>query len=204
MKYLKLFKLFEADEVEADDVSAVKPDDKLENDNKTANLDILKEIQKSLSEYREKKPKIDDIFKNKDYSDLEIQSELEKKVYNNDRDAKKRNKYLSNYEALCRLKRLVDKIHDSISKDKFKISEMNNQMSDLTDRLTDVSSEKQKEKIKDQISKSKQFIKRVNTNILENQKKLALSEKNYNDKKNDFDKQMKVEEERLKKLTIKV
>jgi hypothetical protein len=205
MKYLKRFRLFEADdEVSADEVSAVKPDDKLENDNKTTNLEVLKEIQKNLAEYKQKKSIIDDVFRDEEADDLKIQSELEKKVYSNERDVKKRNKYLSNYESLCRLKRVVDKIYDSISRDRSKTSEINDQISDLTERLNDVSTEKQKENINRQITKSKEFLKKVETNITDNQRKLALSEKNYNDKKNDFDKQMKIEEERIQKLSTQI
>jgi hypothetical protein len=205
MKYLKRFRLFEADdEVSADTVSAVKPDDKLENDNKTANLEVLKEIQKNLAEYKQKKSTIDAVFRDDEADDLKIQSELEKKVYGNERDVKKRNKYLSNYESLCRLKRVVDKIYDSISRDRSKVSEINLQISDLTERLNDVSGEKQKENINQQITKSKEFLKKVETNITDNQRKLALSEKNYNDKKNDFDKQMKIEEERIQKLSTQI
>jgi len=200
MKYLKTFRLFEADELESDTINAVKPDDKLETDNKNANLEILKQIQKSLAEYVQKKSKIDDIFRDTDSDDSKIQSELEKTVYGSERDAKKRNKYLANYEALSRLKRIVDKINDSIAEDRSKQSEISNQISDLNDRLND-SSEKQKEKINQQISKSKDFLKKIDMNIADNQRKLALSEKDYASKKNDFDKQMKVEEERIKKLS---
>jgi hypothetical protein len=201
MKYLKRFRLFEADELESDTINAVKPDDKLETDNKNANLEVLKQIQKSLAEYGQKKSTIDDIFRDTDSDDSKIQTELEKKVYGSERDAKKRNKYLTNYEALSRLKRIVDKINDSIAKDRSKRSEISNQISDLNDRLNDASGETQKEKINQQISKSKDFLKKIDMNITDNQRKLALSEKDYTSKKNDFDKQMKVEEERIKKLS---
>jgi hypothetical protein len=201
MRYLKTFRLFEADELESDTINAVKPDDKLETDNKNANLEVLKQIQKSLAEYGQKKSTIDDIFRDTDSDDSKIQSELEKKVYGSERDAKKRNKYLTNYEALSRLKRIVDKINDSIAKDRSKRSEISNQISDLNDRLNDASGETQKEKINQQISKSKDFLKKIDMNITDNQRKLALSEKDYTSKKSDFDKQMKVEEERIKKLS---
>ena len=201
MRYLKTFRLFEADELESDTINAVKPDDKLETDNKNANLEVLKQIQKSLAEYGQKKSTIDDIFRDTDSDDSKIQTELEKKVYGSERDAKKRNKYLTNYEALSRLKRIVDKINDSIAKDRSKRSEISNQISDLNDRLNDASGETQKEKINQQISKSKDFLKKIDMNITDNQRKLALSEKDYTSKKSDFDKQMKVEEERIKKLS---
>lgn len=204
MRYLKTFRLFEADEIEADTINVVKPDDKLETDNKSANLEVLKQIQKSLAEYKQKKSTIDDIFRDTDSDDSKIQSELEKKVYGSERDVKKRNKYLANYEALSRLKRIVDKIDDSIAKDRAKRSEISNQISDLEDRLNDANGEKQKENINQQISKSKDFLKKIDMNITDNQRKLALSEKNYADKKNDFDKQMKVEEERIQKLSTQI
>jgi hypothetical protein len=201
MRYLKTFRLFEADELESATINAVKPDDKLETDNKNANLEVLKQIQKSLAEYGQKKSTIDDIFRDTDSDDSKIQTELEKKVYGSERDAKKRNKYLTNYEALSRLNRIVDKINDSIAKDRSKRSEISNQISDLNDRLNDASGETQKEKINQQISKSKDFLKKIDMNITDNQRKLALSEKDYTSKKSDFDKQMKVEEERIKKLS---
>jgi predicted nucleic acid-binding Zn-ribbon protein len=102
------------------------------------------------------------------------------------------------------LKRVVDKIYDSISRDRSKTSEINDQISDLTERLNDVSTEKQKENINQQITKSKEFLKKIETNITDNQRKLALSEKNYNDKKNYLDKQMKIEEERIQKLSTQI
>lgn len=200
MKYLKEFKIFEADELESDTINAVEPDDKLETDNKNANLEILNKIQKELSEYKQKKSNIDNIFKDIEMRDSDIDKELQSKVYNSEQDVKKRNKYLKNYESLCRLKRIVDKISDSILKDRSKRSEISNQISDLRDRLNDVDSEKQKETINQQIKNSNNFIKKIDSNINSNQKKLSISEKNYNVKKSDFDNQMKIEEQRIKDL----
>jgi hypothetical protein len=200
MKYLKVFKLFEA-ELETDSIIPVEPDDKLEKDNKSVNLEVLNQIQKNISEYRQKKSIIDNIFKEIEMSDSEIQSELENKVYNSERDVKKRNKYLRNYESLCRLKRMVDKIQESIIKDKSKRIEMNKQILDLKDRLNDVDSEKQKDVLNQQISNSNNFIKKIDSNINSNQSKLSLAERNYTDKKRDFDEQMKIEEQRIKELS---
>jgi hypothetical protein len=200
MKYLKEFKLFEA-ELETDSIIPVEPDDKLEKDNKSVNLEVLNQIQKNISEYRQKKSIIDNIFKEIEMSDSEIQSELENKVYNSERDVKKRNKYLRNYESLCRLKRMVDKIQESIIKDKSKRIEMNKQILDLKDRLNDVDSEKQKDVLNQQISNSNNFIKKIDSNINSNQSKLSLDERNYADKKRDFDEQMKIEEQRIKELS---
>ena len=200
MKYLKVFKLFEA-ELETDSIIPVEPDDKLEKDNKSVNLEVLNQIQKNISEYRQKKSIIDNIFKEIEMSDSEIQSELETKVYNSERDVKKRNKYLRNYESLCRLKRMVDKIQESIIKDKSKRIEMNKQILDLKDRLNDVDSEKQKDVLNQQISNSNNFIKKIDSNINSNQSKLSLAERNYADKKRDFDEQMKIEEQRIKELS---
>ena len=200
MKYLKEFKLFEA-ELETDSIIPVEPDDKLEKDNQSVNLEVLNQIQKNISEYRQKKSIIDNIFKEIEMSDSEIQSELENKVYNSERDVKKRNKYLRNYESLCRLKRMVDKIQESIIKDKSKRIEMNKQILDLKDRLNDVDSEKQKDVLNQQISNSNNFIKKIDSNINSNQSKLSLDERNYADKKRDFDEQMKIEEQRIKELS---
>jgi flagellar biosynthesis chaperone FliJ len=71
----------------------------------------------------------------------------------------------------------------------------------LKDRLNDVDSEKQKDVLNQQISNSNNFIKKIDSNINSNQSKLSLAERNYADKKRDFDEQMKIEEQRIKELS---
>jgi hypothetical protein len=51
-----------------------------------------------------------------------------------------------------------------------------------------------------QRKKSEEYLKEIKMKISQNQKELSLSEKNYEKKKEDFEKTMQVEEEKIKNL----
>jgi hypothetical protein len=51
-----------------------------------------------------------------------------------------------------------------------------------------------------QRKKSEEYLKEIKMKITQNQKELSLSEKNYEKKKEDFEKTMQVEEEKIKNL----
>jgi len=194
MRYIKSFKIFEAvDEMSVDDIKSVKPDDKLGNDNKNINLDVLNTIKSDISEYEQKKSAIDNIFNNNEYDEEKINSELLSKVYNSN---KNKNKYLSAYESISRLKRQVDRISTSIIDDKLRSTDIKNQISSLKSSLIDANSV-QKENIND-------YFNKINTNINDNKRKLALLEKDYVEKKKNFDNQMKIEADRIRKLSTNI
>jgi len=194
MRYIKSFKIFEAvDEMSVDDIKSVKPDDKLGNDNKNINLDVLNTIKSDISEYEQKKSAIDNIFNNNEYDEEKINSELLSKVYNSN---KNKNKYLSAYESISRLKRQVDRISTSIIDDKLRSTDIKNQISSLKSSLIDANSV-QKENIND-------YFNKINTNINDNKRKLALLEKDYVEKKKNFDNQMKIEADRIRNLSTNI
>lgn len=199
MKFLKKYSLF----LEQDDISDdIKPtsDNNIIDSNDKANSDALQSIKKDFQEFRSKKSVVESIFSKLDKTDSEVDDELQKNVFNNQKDSNKRNKYLTLLTSLYKLKRRVDKIILSIEKDKEKQSEVQKQISDLIDRFNQLQNSDQKAVVDSQRKKSEEYLKEINMKISQNQKELSLSEKNYEKKKEDFEKTMQVEEEKIKNL----
>lgn len=201
MKFLKHYKLFLEAEDPIVNTSAVDPDLPLQNDK--VNSESLQQIQKNLSEYKQKRQVLDDIFKSNLTDDVKLNNDIQNKVYGNEKDVKKRNTYLQSYEALLKLKRMVDKISSSIETDTSRKFDITKQLNDLSDRLSSASTDVDKTSITSQINKSKEYIETLNQTILSNKKELVLADKNYQKKKKDLDSQMKIEEDKIKKLLSK-
>lgn len=196
MKWLKRYKLF----LEQDEVNPLSDDTELSNNNDKVNQDSLKMVQVEISEFKSKKGVLEEIFKDVEKSDSDIEDELLSKVYSNKKDVKDRNKFLKGLEGVFRLKRLVDRISMAIEDDNSKKLRTEKQLNELRDRFNEVDSEKQKSKISDQIEKSRDYLKRINDNISENKKKYSEMDKRWNEKKREFESMMRTEEERIKKL----
>jgi hypothetical protein len=200
MKFLKKYSLFLEQDDTSDDITSTSDNNIIDSNQKT-NSDALQSIKKDFEEYRSKKSVIESIFSSDlDKTDSEIDDELQKTVFNNQKEVNKRNKYLTMLTSLYKLKRRVDKIILSIEKDKEKQSEVQKQISDLIDRFNQLQNDDQKVVVDSQRKKSEEYLKEIKMKISQNQKDLALSEKNYEKKKEDFEKSMKVEEEKIKNL----
>jgi hypothetical protein len=198
MKYLKKYKIFLEQET-SDDITST-PDEGISDENAKLNSDSLNMIKKSLEEFRGKKSTAESIFSKSELTDSEINSELEKSVFNNEKDDKKRNKYLSMLVSIMKLKRRVEKISSSIEEDLTKKSETQRQISELKNRFNEIENESQKTKIDNSIKKSEEYLKKISGKIESNKKELSLSEKNWEKKKSDFEGTMKIEEEKIKNL----
>jgi hypothetical protein len=199
MKFLKKYSLFlEQDDI-SDDITSTS-DNNIIDSNDKANSDALQTIKKDFEEFRSKKSVVESIFSKLEKTDSEVDDELQKNVFNNQKDINKRNKYLTMLVSLYKLKRRVDKIILSIEKDKEKQSEVQKQISDLIDRFNQLQNDDQKVVVDSQRKKSEEYLKEIKMKITQNQKDLSLSEKNYLKKKEDFEKSMEVEEEKIKNL----
>jgi hypothetical protein len=200
MKYLKKYILFlEQEDITSDDITSTS-DNKINVENDKVNQESLDMIKKDLETYRSKKSVVENIFNDLTKSDTEIDDELEKNVFNNQRIANERNKYLGELVSLYKLKRRTDKISLSIETDNGRATETKRQIADLIERFNELENQEQKVKVDTQRKKSEEYLKELNSKINDNKKEFALSEKNYEKKKEDFEKMMKVEEEKIKNL----
>lgn len=199
MKFLKKYSLFLEQDDTSDDITSTSDNNIIDSNQKT-NSDALQSIKKDFEEYRSKKSMVESVFSELDRTDSEVDDELQKSVFNNQKEVNKRNKYLTMLVSLYKLKRRVDKIILSIEKDKEKQSEVQKQISDLIDRFNQLQNDEQKAVVDSQRKKSEEYLKEIKMKITQNQKDLSLSEKNYEKKKEDFEKSMKVEEEKIKNL----
>lgn len=183
----------------SDDVSST-PDNSIIEDNEDVNQSSLDMIKKDLEFFRSKKSVVESIFDEVELTDSEIDSKLQSNVFNNERDEKKRNKYLRMLVSLYKLKRRVDKLSIAIEEDNGRKVETQRQISDLIERFNQLENVEQKNKVDEQRKKSEDYLKELNQKINDNKKELALSEKNYQKKKEDFERQMKIEEDKIKSL----
>jgi hypothetical protein len=199
MKWLKKYSIFLEQDETSDDITSTE-ETSLIDDNEKTNQESLDLIQKDLSEFRSKKGVVEDILSDMEKNDSQIDSELQQKVFNNQREDSKRNKYLRMLVSLYKLKRRTDKLALAIETDLGKKSEVQKQISDLIERFNQLENPSQKVKVDSQRNKSEEYLKELNQKINDNKKELALSEKNYEKKKEDFEKQMQIEEEKIKSL----
>lgn len=151
MKYLKKYDLFN----ELLTISTTdKPDEKLAKQS-------INDVETDLKEYKEKKPKIDQLY-NSTKNDLEIEQEL-KKMFP---EAENKNRFLVDYLRICRIqseinKNSQDRVDANINKDKYvqekgltkdpnsikkldlQIKDIDTKMSDLQKIVSDKSKEMQ-------------------------------------------------------------
>ena len=201
MKFLKGFKLFlEADDVEIQETPGA---DELVKDNEKTNKESLNMIQKDIAYYKSKKDVMKKIFDDSERQDSEINNDLQKNVYANQRDVKKRNRYLKELESVYTLKRTADRLSTQLETDKKRVDELNKQMNDLKDRFNQLDDSSQKSKVSERIEKSRDYLKTLNQTILFNNSEYAKIDKNYKTKKTNFEAMMKVEEQKIKNLSQK-
>jgi chromosome segregation ATPase len=203
MKFLKHFRLFlEADEVDVN-IEETPGSDELVNDNEKTNQDALNSIQKDIAYYRSKKEVMENIFKDVNKQDSQINDELQKNIYKNERDMKKRNRYLKELESVYTLKRKADKISLQIETDMERVDEINKQINDLKDRFNQLDDSVQKSKVSDRIEKSRDYLKKLNQTLLTNKSEYSKIDKNYQKKRDDFESMMRAEEQKIKNLSQK-
>jgi hypothetical protein len=208
MKFLKDWKLFlEADEFEPEDntqqTEITQQGDILSKENDKANGEALKQIQTDLSYYKSKSQVMMDIFKDSSKLESDLNSQIQQKVYNNQKDAKKRNKYLVDLEGLYRMKRRVDRTNLDIIENTNRKEGVQQQMNDLKDRFNQSEDTTQKNKLSEQIEKSRNYLKQLSDTVISKKKELSQLDKNYQEKRKKFEMMMKTEENRIKDLSRK-
>jgi len=201
MKFLKRFELFlEADGVEIKETPGAE---ELISDNEKTNKESLNMIQKDIAYYRSKKDVMKKIFDDSERQDSEINNDLQKNVYANQRDVKKRNRYLKELESVYTLKRTADRLATQLETDKKRVDELTKQMNDLKDRFNQLDDSSQKSKVSERIEKSRTYLNTLNQTILYNKSEYAKIDKNYQTKKTNFEAMMKLEEQKIKNLSQK-
>jgi hypothetical protein len=200
MKYLKSWTIFENEEIGTDDVKEVSPDQELEKETQDVRKDSLEKINKDLSEYKQKRQVLDDLFK-KDIDDSSLSQEIQSKVYKNKPQDQGRNVFLKGYENVMRMIRRVNKLNKSLKKDELKRKDVQNTISDLQSDIQDASDEQDVVNLTNQIKKYKEYLKKIVTNINNNKKQLNLNQTNYLKRKRDFDTEMKEEQKRIENIS---
>ncbi len=199
MRYLsKYINFFEADEI-SDDILPASPDDDLSASNQKVKDEVIDKAASNIKEYKQKKSIIDSIFSEKGTDDAKINLNLQNKVYSNQKDLKKRNIYLTNYESIKRLERSIDKINKAIDDDMIKKSDTNKIISDFRSRLSDITDQSERDKVISQIKNNELYIKKIDDNIKLNSNKITSFDKGYKKKLKDFDIQMKAEYQKVLK-----
>lgn len=177
--------------------------DQIIDDNEKVNKESLDDISKELAFFKTKKVVMEDIFKDTEKQDIQIDNELQSKVYNNQKDVKKRNKYLKELESVYRLRRNADKIKLQIEVDNGRKEDIQKQLNDLSDRFNQIDDVTQKSKISERIEKSRSYLNTLNQTINTNKSEYSKIDKNYDTKRKSFESMMKQEEQKIKSLSQK-
>jgi hypothetical protein len=212
MKYLKKFELFleEVEEKEegTDDIEQ-SPVTSPGVDQKTKDLTIskLKKKSQELIEFKQKFNMIDNVFKDpKVHTDAELDAKL-LPIYKNKKLAAERSKTINDYVSVLRSIRRKEKLKKTIDRDTQEIENLKKDTSENIKlknmQLQDSTSEEQskiKKEISDLQDKLSKDIQQLRNNISKNNEILKKDIINWQKKKEDYKKDVKIEEERLKSL----
>jgi hypothetical protein len=207
MKYLKQFKLFlEADElVGTDDINSVEDDKSLDVSTEKAQKDSLAEVQRKLKEFQAKKQSMENIFNDpKIEKDADLEKELLSSVYNSKKETRQRNKYLRDFESVLRQERRKKKLQMAISTDEDRIKKTNDEINRLNDDIKmDITPDRESQ-IKSSLDRNRKKLVELKDNIQKNKSILNRDVLNWQKKREDFKRDMKDEEDRIKKLSSKI
>jgi len=207
MRYLKKFQLFlEAEELErSDDIKSVPDDKTLDSSTDNAQKNALMEVEKNLKDFQNRRQKMENIFNDKKIvSDSDLEKELMNGVYDNKKNNRERNRFLKDFESVLRSERRKKNLEQSISKDQDSLKSTNDEISRLNDEMKMDLSDKRKEELIISLKKNEDRLKELKDNILKNQQILKRDIVVWQKKREDFKKDMKDEEERIKKLSTKI
>ena len=202
MKYLKYFKIFEEDEVGTDDISSTPEDPSLDSQTTKAQQDSKEEIQKNLKTFQDKKTKMEGIFKDpKIVTDADLENALMNGVYDNKKENRTRNKFLKGYESVLRSERRKSAIQDAINQDMDQIKKTNDDIYRLSDQLKMVSSDKQIVQINQSLDRNRKRLKELKDNVTKNKSILSRDNTIWQKEQEEFKKDMKDEEAKIKSLS---
>ena len=207
MKHIKKFYLFlEAENLEgSDDVNPVPNDSQMDNSTDAAEKSALAEIEKNLKDFQNRRQKMENIFNDKKIiSDSDLEKALLNGVYDNKKENRSRNRYLKDFESILRSERRKKKLEESIAKDKDSIKSTNDDIFRLESEMRMDLSQKRMDDIKISLDKNRNRLKELKDNILKNEQMLKRDIIGWQKKREDFKKDMKDEEERIKKLSSKI
>ena len=202
MKYLKYFKIFEADEFGTDDISSTPEDQSLNSQTTKTQQDSKEEIQKNLKAFQDKKTKMEGIFKDpKVITDADLEKALMNGVYDNKKENRIRNKFLKGYESVLRFERRKSALQDAINRDMDQIKKTNDDIYRLTDELKMVSSDKQTVQINQSLDRNRKRLKELKDNVTKNKSILSRDNTIWQKEQEEFKKDMKDEEAKIKSLS---
>jgi len=207
MKYLKHFYLFlEADEpIVTDDIKSVSPDPQLDNQTKDAEKNALDDVIKNLEDFKNRKQQMESIFKDtKIQSDSDLEKELMNKVYQNKKESRQRNRFLQSFENILRMERRKNSLQEKIGEDEDRIKKTNDEINRLTDESRMDISLKRKEQVVSSIDRNRKKLVELKDNINKNKSILQRDIISWQKKREDFKKDMKDEEDKIKNLSSKI
>lgn len=198
MKYLRNFRLFEADDVKSlpDDTTLKSNTESTISNNLQAESDLFKEFNALRS-------KMENIFKDPKIQDNSaLAAALLTGVYNSKKEDSQRNKWLKDFEAVLRMERRNNDLQNEINKDTDQIKLTNDDIYRLSSELKDASL-KRKPQIVSMLEKNRKKLKELKDNINSNKRLLSQDIINWKKKHEDFKRDIKTEEERIKNLLAK-
>jgi hypothetical protein len=207
MKHIKKFYLFlEAENLEgSDDISSIPNDTQMDNSTDVAEKSALAEVEKNLKDFQNRQQKMVNIFNDKKIiTDSDLEKALLNGVYDNKKENKSRNRYLKDFESVLRSERRKKKLEESIAKDKDSIKSTNDDIYRLESEMKMDLSQKRIDDINVSLTKNRNRLKELKDNILKNEQILKRDIIVWQKKREDFKKDMKDEEERIKKLSSKI
>jgi hypothetical protein len=203
MKYIKNFRIFEADEG-TDNINSLPEDPQLDNQTQSVNKQAIEDSQKLLKEFQEKRSKMENIFKDpKITDDNTLDSTLMSQIYNSKKEAKLRNKWLVQFESVLKMERRKNALQNSINKDLDQIKKTNDDISRLSNEVTDASIVR-KNQIVSMLEKNRKRLKELKDNVNSNKRLLSQDITNWKKRHEDFKRDVKVEEDRVKNLLSKI
>lgn len=174
MKWLKTYKLYlEQDENEP---SVVETDSNVSTEAKEKNLEALDNLRKEILDFKTNKTKIEAIFKQKEKDNenkINLDQELQVKIYQNKKFPNERNRFLKMYEQQLKTKLMIVNIEKQVEKDKTTITEQQNILNDNKTRQNEVDNDDIMKELKEQEKNINDQIKKLKANITLNNSKLS-------------------------------
>jgi hypothetical protein len=158
-----------------------------------ANDESIESINVDIQTFNSKKSSLESLY-NKDILE-NIEEDINKIILDN--------KYLKKYDSVLRISRTLDKTKFNIDRLVDKKNLLDREILDFKSRLTDVSDDKQSDKIKESIKSREESIKKTMEDIKINKDKLNKINDDMKTSQKDFDDFMKLESERIKNLSEK-
>jgi len=148
---------------------------------------------------------MESIFKDtKIQSDSDLEKELMNKVYGNKKETRQRNRFLQSFENILRMERRKNSLQEKIGEDEDRIKKTNDEINRLTDESRMDISPKRKEQVVSSIDRNRKKLVELKDNINKNKSILQRDVTSWQKKREDFKKDMKDEEVKIKNLSSRI